>query len=60
MCVCVWVCVCVCVGMCVYICVCVQTCACVLILVLGGIIFLPLVYGITNSEQYSVFHVICR
>ena len=24
--------------------------------VLGGIIFLLLVYGITNSERYSVFH----
>ena len=24
--------------------------------VLGGIIFLPPVYGITNSEWYSIFH----
>ena len=26
------------------------------VLVLGGIIFLLLVYGITNSERYSIFH----
>ena len=25
-------------------------------ILLGGIIFLLLVYGITNSERYSVFH----
>ena len=43
--------------MCIFVFVCGRVC--VLILVLGGIIFLPLVYGIANSEQYSVFHVIC-
>ena len=62
MCGCVCLCVCECVCVCRRLCVSLYLCAdvCVLILVLGGIIFLPPVYGITNSEQYSVFHDICR
>ena len=42
--------VCVCMAVCTYVCMAVCT------LVLGGIIFLLPVYGITNSERYSVFH----
>ena len=33
-----------------------STYRCVCVLVLGGISFLLLVHGVTNSQRYSVFH----